>query len=389
MLTSYIDSLVLVDWILGGSLLFFFLVQLFFYLFFYRKPAAYEKKQREAPVTDKELPGISVIITSKNNSEELEKNLPFILEQDYPHFEVIVVNCGSTDETDMVLKAAEIKYPHLYHTFVPAEADTINEKKLALTLGIKAAKYDLLLFTEAYCKPCTPHWIKTYGEEFNKGRDIILGFNNINIPKNVSSRKFILYDNLILHLKFLSMAILHKPFMGIGRNMAYKKEFFFNTKGFSSILHIDGGEDDLYVNRIAPGKNTGVVLSPDSLTETLGVTNFFIWRSLKSKYLYTKQFYKGFAIHIFGWETFSKYCFYAALAGSAVRGFFTPVYPLLAVALLLFLVRYVILLAVINRNSRLFDGIIYHLQLIPFELFQPFNNFRFRSYANKRNRMRR
>jgi len=87
-----------------------------------------------------DLPGISVIITSKNNSEELKKNLPFVLEQDYPNYEVIVVNSGSTDETDMVLNAAEIKYPHLYHTFVPAGADANNEKKLALTLGIKAAK---------------------------------------------------------------------------------------------------------------------------------------------------------------------------------------------------------------------------------------------------------
>lgn len=185
------------------------------------------------------------------------------------------------------------------------------------------------------------------------------------------------------------MAILHKPFMGIGRNMAYKKEFFFNTKGFSSILHIDGGEDDLYLNRIAPGTNTGVVLSPDSLTETSGVSNFFIWRSLKSKYLYTKQFYKGFSAHIFGWESFSKYCFYAALSGCVVRGIVTPVYPLLAVALLLFMVRFVIQIVVINRNSKLFDGVTYHLQLIPFDLFQPFNNFRFRRYANRRYNLRR
>ena len=388
-LISYVDSLSLIDWILGGTLLFFFLIQLFFYLFFYRKPAIYERKRKETSVSTEELPGISVIITSKNNSEELEKNLPFILEQDYPLFEVIVVNCGSTDETDMVLKAAGIKYPHLYHTFVPAEADSINERKLALTLGIKAAKYDLLLFTESFCKPCTSQWIKTYGREFANGRDIVLGFNKINISKKVPSRKFILYDNLIHHLKFLSMAIWHKPFMGIGRNMAYKKELFFTNKGFSSILHIDGGEDDLYVNRIAPGTNTGVVLSPDSLTETSGVTNFFIWRSLKSKHLYTKQFYKGFSTHLFGWESFSKYFFYAALTGCAIRGIATPVYPLLAVTLLLFLVRYVIQFRVINRNSRLFDGIIYHLQLIPFDLFQPFNNLRFRRYANKRNNLRR
>ncbi|WP_294070838.1 glycosyltransferase [Proteiniphilum sp. UBA1028] len=384
----FFSTLSLFEWTLGGTLLLCFLVQLFFYLFLYRKPYAYERKRNETPLPEEDLPGISVIITSKNNSEELKRNLPFILEQDYPHFEVIVVNSGSTDETDMVLKAAEIKYPRLYHTFVPAEADSINEKKLALTLGIKAAKYDLLLFTESFCKPCTTQWIKTYGTEFAKGRDIVLGFNRIGISKNVSSRKFILYDNLIHHLKFLSMAILHKPFMGIGRNMAYRKELFFAHKGYSSILHIDGGDDDLYINQIARKKNTGVVLSPDSLTETSGVNNFFIWRALKSKHLYTKQFYKGFSAHLFGWESFSKYLFYATLTGCVIYGIVAPNHLLLAWALLLFLVRYWIQLMVINRNSRLFDGITYHIHLIPFDLFQPFNNMRFRRYANRRNRRR-
>ncbi|MCE5206006.1 MAG: glycosyltransferase [Porphyromonadaceae bacterium] len=386
-LIFYFESLSLYEWIVGGSLILCFLIQLFFYLFLYSKPYTYQIKQKESSSSTDDLPGISVIITSKNNSEELEKNLPFILEQDYPRFEVIVVNSGSTDETDIVLKAAELKYPQLYHTFVPDEADSINEKKLALTLGIKAAKYDLLLFTEDFCKPCSNQWIQAYGKEFAKGYDIVLGFNKIKTEKKVPSRKFILYDNLIHHLKFLSMAILQRPFMGIGRNMAYKKDIFFAGKGYSSILNIEGGDDDLYINRIAREKNrkTGVVLSKESLTETFGVHNFFVWRALKSKHLYTKQFYKGFSAHLFGYETFTRYLFYVLFAGSLAWSILTANYPLLIFVSLLFIVRYGVQLLVINRNSMLFDHVTYHIHLIPFDLFQPFNNLRFRRYANRRN----
>ena len=384
-LISVFIAFSLFEWILCGILLLSFLVQLFFYLSVYRKPYAYVKKRKESSIPAKDLPGISVIITSKNNSEELKKNLPFVLEQDYPNFEVIVVNSGSTDETDMVLKAAQIKYPHLYHTFVPADVDTINEKKLALTLGIKAAKNDVLLFTEAYCRPCSSQWITSYGKEFVRGRDIVLGFSKLIIPKRVPLRKFILFDNLIHHVKFLSMAIVHRPFMGIGRNMAYKKELFFANKGFSPILNIEGGEDDLYINHIARGKETGVVLSPDSMTETTSVDNFFTWRALKSKYLYTKQFYKGFSSHLFRYDTFSKYAFYAVLIATIVRGIFTSNYYLTGFALLLFMIRFWVQINVINKNSRLFDAGKYHINFILFDLFQPFNNLRFRRYANRRN----
>lgn len=388
-LISVITSFSLTEWILCGALFFFFLIQLFFYLFIFKKPYTYERKRKEASFSGESLPGISVIITSKNNSEELKKNLPYVLEQNYPNFEVIVVNSGSTDETDMVLKAAELKYPQLYHTFVPAEADNINEKKLALTLGIKAAKHDIILFTEAYCKPCTPLWIASYGKEFTRGRDIVLGFSRLIIPKKVAMRKFILFDNLIHQIKFLSMAIMHKPFMGIGRNMAYKKELFFANKGFSAILNKEGGEDDLYINRIAPGKDTGVVISPDSMTETASVDNFFTWRSLKSKYLYSKQFYKGFSSKVFRGDTFSKYAFYVALIASLALGIFIKNYYLIGYAVLLYMIRFWVQIRVINRNSRLFDAGRYHINLIPFDMFQPFNNLRFRRYANRRNNIRR
>jgi glycosyltransferase involved in cell wall biosynthesis len=354
----------------------------------YKKPQSYERKRKVTPIADEDLPAISVILSSKNNSEELEKNLPFILNQDYPNFEVIVVNSGSTDETDMVLKAAEQKYPRLYHTHVPADAASLNEKKLALTLGIKAAKNEILLFTEAYCKPCTSEWIKEYGKEFLQGRDIVLGYCRVIIGKRVHLRSFILFDNLIHHLKFLSMAIARKPFMGIGRNMAYKKELFFQNRGFSSVLNIEGGEDDLFINRIAPGKKTGVVVSTNSMTETYSIDNFSAWRSLKSKYLYTKQFYKGLSAHLFGLETLSKYSFYTALIAAVTTGIFTSSYYLGGFALLLFIIRFWIQIVIINMNSLLFDDRRYHINLLPFDLFQPLNNLRFKKYANSRNNTR-
>ena len=387
-LNAMLNQVTLTEWLLGAILLFCFLIQLFYWLFFYKRPYSYQKKKGEFSVPDETLPSISVIVTSKNSAEELEQNLPFIIEQDYPDFEVIVVNRGSTDDTDMVLKAAEQKYPRLYHTYVPAEAEGINEKKLALTLGIKAAKNDFLLFTEAYCRPCSRNWIKEFGKEFTQGKEVILGFCKLDIPKKTGLRGFMQYDNLIHHLKFLSMAILGKPFMGIGRNLAYKKELFFSNKGFSSILNLEGGEDDLYVNRIAPKKKTGVVLSRESMTETDSVSHFNAWRALKSRYLYTKQYYKGFSSLIFWFETFSKYLFYLLLAGTITLGAVSGNYILSAFALLLFVIRYAVQWRVITLNSRHFDAGKYHVNLPFYDIFQPLNNIRFRRYANKRNRMR-
>ena len=376
-------------WILIGLLFPLFLVQILFYLVVYNKPYRHQKKQEASPHPDAALPPISVIISSKNSSEELAESLPFILEQDYPDYEVIVVNSGSTDETDMVLNAASLKYPHLYHTYVPDDADGFDEKKLALTIGIKAAKHEHLLFTEAYCRPCTAHWIREYGRAFAQGKEILLGFSRIKINKKTKMHRFIRFDNLMHHLKFLSMALLGHPFMGIGRNMGYRKELFFRHKGFSSILHIDGGEDDLYINRIARGVPTGVVLSPESVTETEGVDNFFTWRSLKSKYLYTKQYHRGVAPLLLSLESFTRYAFYLMLTLTIGLSIYTASWLLTAIALLLFLIRYGIQLRVLNRAGRLLDGMGYHLNLLLYDLFQPFNNFRFRRYANKRNRYRR
>ena len=387
-ISSFVESFSIIEWVLYAALLILFIIQIFYSLALYRKPQTYEKRREENIVEQTELPGISVIITSKNSSFELEKNLPYFLTQDYPKYEVIVVNSGSTDDTDVVLKAAEHKYEKLYHTFIPAGADEINEKKLAITLGVKAAKYDIILFSESYCRPTSTNWIGEFGKEFTNGKDILLGYSRVVFIIFFGLRNFIRYDNLIHHLKFLSLAIAGKPFMGIGRNMAYRKELFYKNKGLSSVLGIDGGEDDLYINRISNKNNTGVVLSKDSITETDSVDSFSTWRSIKSKYLYTKQFYKGAANFILGFETFTKQLFYLILLVSTTTALYFSNFVLLGFTVLLFILRFIAQLIVINKNSVYFDAHKFNINLLLFELVQPLSNLRFRKYANKRIKFR-
>lgn len=383
-LAHLFDSLTPAFWILAGSLFFFWLIQVLYYLVVYKKPCSYERKREKIHSLDIYQPSVSVIIASKNEADNIARNLPPILEQDYPDFEVIVVNMGSTDETDVQLKLLGQKYPNLYHTYIPEEAETYNEKKLALTIGAKAAKNDILLFTEAYCKPSSELWIQEFANEFKKGRDIVLGYCKLHVKKGTFMRKFILYDNLIQNLKFLSLAILRHPFMGINRNLAYKRELFFEEKGFSSVLSIENGEDDLFINNVSRGRKAGVVVSADSMTESDVVDNFQVWRNLKSKYLFTKKYYKGASSFVFGLETFTKYCFYLLLLAAVAYGICFEDLPLLVIASSLFLMRFAVQLFVINRYGKSFGSGRFYISLLFFDIFQPFNNFKFRRKVGRR-----
>ena len=209
-----------VDYVLVGTLLVLFLAQLYWYSRYMAAPARRIRKDRKLQMTNgkspmDEVPGVSVILCAHNESYNLSQYLQAVLTQDYPLYEVIVVDDGSEDATRDIIEGYMNSDPRLHMTFVPLGARVGSTKKLALTLGAKAAKYDYLLLTDADCVPESNHWISAMME--GAGKDIILGFGAYFCEKGHINR-LVRYDTLFNGLHYLGAALCGHPYMGVGRN---------------------------------------------------------------------------------------------------------------------------------------------------------------------------
>lgn len=384
-----IYDLSLLEWIIIGLSILFFIIQVTYYLYIFRQPYKYLSKKEdkdEKQLSKNESPGISIIITAKNEADNLLANLTLILEQDYPNYQVVVVNNSSTDNTDDVLNEFRNRYPSkLYTTYIPIGSETVNDKKLALTVGIKAAKHEILLFTEADTKPLTNKWVNEYAKEFAKGKDVVLGACQLKVGKGLF-KKLIQFSNLMFGIKYLGMALIREPYIGIERNMAYKKNLFFENKGFSSILNIEYGEDNLFINKIATRNNTSVVISPDSMVESNAINQLSTWRTIKGRYLITKKYLKGSGNKVLSFEIFSRYTFYFLFILMLSIGILQPSKTLIWITIVLFLLRYMIQVIVVNKNSKVFNSGKYFFSLLLFDLLTPILNQQFMNHEKKRNR---
>lgn len=212
-----------------------------------------------------ELPPVSVIITCRNQARQLERNLPLILKQDYPDFQVVVVDDCSEDDTEDVLIQLGKTYPHLYHTFTPVTARYVSHKKLAVTLGVKAAKHEWLLFTEADCMPNSDQWIRKMARNFMPATNIVLGYANYTKEDGLFN-SLITYDKTIENIRSLRSVIVHdRAYRGDIHNLAIRKSLFLKNRGFEKNLTLKRGEDALLVNDMATFGTTRVELSVESI----------------------------------------------------------------------------------------------------------------------------
>ena len=328
----------------------FFAYQLYFY-FHYLRAVLRLKKQTAKNRINFEVQKfpVSVIICAKDELDNLREYLPNVLTQDYPEYEVIVVNDGSGEETEMLLNNFRKDYPHLRTTFVPAGATNLSTKKLALTLGVKAAKYDWLLFTDADCVPGDKTWISRMARNFNPGIEFVLGYGAY-FQKNGFLNRLICYDTLFSALQYMGFALAHKPYMGVGRNMAYRKDVFYRQKGFASTLHLRSGDDDLMVNHAANGFNTRVEVAPDSITWSEPKKHFRDWYYQKERHLSVSSFYTSSSKFRLAIEPVFRGLFYLAFILTLVFGNLITQ----GVALLLFIIRLIVQYSVINSSAKHF-----------------------------------
>ena len=282
-------------------------MQLGQYWIAFRRLAFYKKKEDDS----KQQP-VSVIICAKNEILNLRKNLASVLEQNYPDFEVIVVNDCSWDETGEFLDEMSIKYAHLKVVTLVEQEKYRHGKKFALTLGIKAAKNEILLMTDADCRVESKDWCSLMQRHFDSKTEIVLGYGAY-IRKKGFLNKLIRFDTFYIAMNFLSAALGRRAYMGVGRNLAYRRSLFFQNKGFAKHNHLFSGDDDLFVNSNSNSGNTSVEIDPDSFTFSEVKASFSEWQSQKVRHMSTAshyKFYDKFRLFII---PFSGWIFYGLL----------------------------------------------------------------------------
>lgn len=288
------------------------LIQLYYYLFFFSRLAFYKPKTRSISQTHP----VSVIICARDEAANLVKNLPGALVQNYrTTHEVIVVNDNSFDESKYILEELQKEFKQLQLIELKQEAKFIPGKKFPLSIGIKTAKYEIVLLTDADCVPASEFWIEKMQEGFHDGIEIVLGYGPLQKRKGFFN-KIVRWETFHTALQYLSYAQSGMAYMGVGRNLSYKKSVFFRHKGFSSHNHVPGGDDDLFINKATTETNTAIVIDKDSFTISVPPTTWRQWVRQKKRHYTTSKYYKGIHKFLLGLYAFSHFLYYPLFVGS-------------------------------------------------------------------------
>ena len=298
-----------ISWLPVALLLLVTLIQLYYYLRYFMLLAFYRKKEHEANREN----AVSIIICARDEADEIARNLPGILVQQYKStHEVVVVNDNSNDDTKYLLEGLYRDFKQLHIVELKQEAMHIPGKKFPLSMGIKSAKHEILLLTDADCIPSSEHWLKIMQDAFLPGVEIVLGYGAFKKRKGLLNW-LVRFDAFHTAIQYFSFALAGKPYMGVGRNLAYKKALFFKQKGFAAHHHIPGGDDDLFINACATSKNTAVVIDKDAFTLSSPPSSWTEWMSQKSRHNATGRYYKAKHKWLLGWYLFTHFVFYPLL----------------------------------------------------------------------------
>ena len=289
-------------------------IQVFYYLYFFSRLAMYTIPGKE--VTN-EHP-ISVVICARDEAENLARNLPGVLVQEYKSsHEVVLVNDNSTDEGRYVIEEFQKSFKNINHIQLTQEAKMITGKKFPLSMGIRSAKYEILLLTDADCMPASEFWMQKMQDEYDDKTEIVLGYGAYHKKPGLLN-KLIRFETFHTAIQYLSYALAGKPYMGVGRNLSYKKEVFLRNKGFSSINHIPSGDDDLFINQVATAENTAIVIDPLAHTFSEPKRSWGDWMTQKYRHYTTSRYYKGIHKFLLGLYSLSLFLVYPLLAMSMI-----------------------------------------------------------------------
>jgi glycosyltransferase involved in cell wall biosynthesis len=301
-------------------------VRLFYVLFFFTRLAFHKTKPKESIRTN----AVTVIICARDEAANLAVNLPGVLVQQYSStHEVIVVNDNSFDDTKYLLEELRKTYRQLHVIELTQEAKMIQGKKFPLSIGIKTAKYEIVLLTDADCVPATENWIASMQAAYDDDTEIVLGYGAYHKQPGLLN-KLIRWETFTSALQYLSYAKAGLAYMGVGRNLSYKKTVFYRHKGFSAHNNIAGGDDDLFINSAATVSNVKINIEKDSFTLSKPASSFAEWKKQKYRHYSTSKYYRPIHKFLLGLYAACSFLFYPVLIVSAI--FFNWQYALIAFA---------------------------------------------------------
>ncbi|MFD1768540.1 glycosyltransferase [Sphingobacterium suaedae] len=285
------------------------LAQLYYIYFVYGKLATY----RVATYQQSVQPPVSIIICAHNEQENLKTFLPSVLNQHYPTFEIILVDDCSNDDTPWILKEFALTYPDKLRIVEIKEHIRLkNTKKFAVTMGIKAAKHEHLVFTDADCQPVGDNWLTEMAGAFSDDKEIILGYSPYFKTKGFLN-KLIRFETSHTAMSYLAYALKKNAYMGVGRNLAYTRSLFFKGKGFNKHMHIKSGDDDLFVNHNATKDNVRIAIHPDSHVYSQPKTTWKSYYKQKARHAGASVLYKNRHKRTLASQLISSVLFYIIL----------------------------------------------------------------------------
>lgn len=289
-------------WVFVGSasIQFLFYTIVSIALLFYKKPSQVSEK----------IPGVSIVISAKNEVDNLKKLIPILLNQKFGSYEIILVDDKSTDETYDYAIELDQKESSFKLVRIDSTPDHINNKKYALTIGIRAAKFDHILFTDADCFPESEYWLKEMSQGFTSDKKkFVIGYSQYYHAKGLLN-VFIKYETMFTAIQYVGIGLLGNPYMGVGRNIAYRKSFFLDNNGFGKYKGVVGGDDDLIVNQFARRRNTSFMLTPESTMYSNPKANWSEFIMQKTRHLSVGKHYRRTDKLLLGLLSFSKIIFW-------------------------------------------------------------------------------
>jgi len=361
-------------------------VQFVIQIVVHRAPLRHAKKEAASRIPFAESqPGVSVVIYAHNQAEELIRNLPQVLDNDYPDFEVIVVDDGSSDFTSDVLTQMQQRSEHFSYTTLSDKVRNVSRGKMAMMLGVKAAKNEIILMTQAQCLPVSSQWISNMVRQFNNVTDVVLGPVVYETRTGVMNG-FYQWDQFQRMNYMMGLTLMTSPYGGWGTNLAFRRSTFFanHNEGLSGHLNIHPGYDDLFVKSVAHPSNVAVECSPEALLLDQQSPLRYAWRKERLNRAFTQRFYLSQPKMVKHLDSLTRYLTVLLGWSLTIYALFHQLWVVLGVAFLLLALHYLFLIQTPYQLSKQLGVHRYLLSPVVTELYTPLVDvwYRFRASFN-------